>query len=103
MVHGKVLLNRCTAIIISTLCVAIAILATSCGGGGSVNVAETRGLSAPGLSPSSLAFASQAVGATTSAQTITLTNSGNADLSVNSIAVSGANASDFTQSNNCQN
>jgi hypothetical protein len=101
MVHGKVLLNRCTAIIISTLCVAIAILATSCGGGGSVNVAETRGLSAPGLSPSSLAFASQAVGATTSAQTITLTNSGNADLSVNSIAVSGANAGDFTQSNNC--
>jgi hypothetical protein len=32
---------------------------------------------------------------------INLTNSGNADLSVSSIAVSGTNASDFAQTNNC--
>ena len=53
------------------------------------------------LSPTSLTFASQTVGAASAAQTITLSNSGNAALSVTSIAVSGANASDFAETNNC--
>src|ERR1035438_8056141 len=101
MKKGLVEHRRYTARIISTLCFAIAILAISCGGGGNVNSAAALGPSAPGLSPSSLAFASPAVGAATAAQTIALSNSGNSDLSVNSIAVSGANSGDFTQSNNC--
>src|ERR1017187_1937025 len=92
MEQERVLLNRYSIIIISTLCFAISILTISCGGGGSVDLARTSGLPAPGLSPSSLAFASPAVGTATVAQTITLTNSGNADLSVNSVVVSGSNA-----------
>jgi hypothetical protein len=53
------------------------------------------------LSPSSLTFSSQAVGATSASQTITLNNSGNAALSITSIAVTGTNGSDFAQTNTC--
>ena len=53
------------------------------------------------LSATSLTFAGQAVATTSAKQTITLTNSGNAALSITSVALSGANASDFTKTNNC--
>jgi hypothetical protein len=71
---------------------------------------QTVGLSGTGastaaagvsLSPASLAFASQSVGTSSSTQAVTLTNTGNAGLSVTSLAVTGANASDFTQANTC--
>ena len=61
----------------------------------------TSSAPAVSLSPTSLAFGSLAVGTASTAQTITLTNSGNAALSVTSIAVSGTNASDFAETNNC--
>ncbi len=67
----------------------------------SVSLSGTGAASSASLSPTSLTFASQTVGASGAAQTITLTNSGNAALSVTSIAVSGANASDFAETNNC--
>ena len=67
----------------------------------SVSLSGTGAASSASLSPTSLTFASQTVGASSAAQTITLTNSGNAALSVTSIAVSGANASDFAESNSC--
>jgi hypothetical protein len=53
------------------------------------------------LVPSSLGFGSQRVGTTTAAQTTTLTNSGTAALTIGSIAVTGANAGDFAQTNTC--
>ena len=53
------------------------------------------------LSPSSLTFASQAVGTTSAAQTVTLNNTGNAALTITSIALTGTNASDFAQTNTC--
>jgi len=49
------------------------------------------------LSPSSLSFSSQAVGTTSAAQTVTLTNSGNAALNITGISAIG----DFAQTNNC--
>jgi sugar lactone lactonase YvrE len=49
------------------------------------------------LSATSLTFASQTDGTTSSAQTLTLTNSGAAALAITSIAISG----DFAQTNNC--
>src|SRR5437667_145158 len=49
------------------------------------------------LSPTSLTFASQAVGTTSGAQTVTLTNTGTATLATSSIVASG----DFAQTNNC--
>jgi hypothetical protein len=56
---------------------------------------------AASVSPTSLTFASQAVGATSAAQTLTLSNTGNAALSITSVAVTGTNASDFAQTNTC--
>ena len=53
------------------------------------------------LSASSLTFSQQLVGATSSAQAVTLTNNGNAALAITSIAASGANAADFAVTNNC--
>ncbi len=49
------------------------------------------------LTPSTLVFASTPVGTSAVAQTITLTNSGNATLSISSIQVAG----DYEQTNNC--
>ena len=59
----------------------------------------TCGGSAPtaSLSPTSLTFASQNVGSTSGAQTITLTNGGTAALTITSIAASG----DYAQTNTC--
>jgi len=54
-----------------------------------------------GLSPTSLAFGNQTVGTTSTAQTATLSNSGNAAMSITSVALTGANASDFVQTNTC--
>jgi Right handed beta helix region/Abnormal spindle-like microcephaly-assoc'd, ASPM-SPD-2-Hydin len=66
---------------------------------------QTAGLSGTGiasapiaaLSPTSLAFASQAQATTSASQGITLTNSGSASLNITSISVTG----DFGQTNNC--
>src|SRR5262249_30988258 len=64
---------------------------------------QTVGLSGTGvapiasLSPTSLSFGGQNVGATGAAQTVTLSNTGTAPLTLSSIAASG----DFSQTNNC--
>src|SRR5256884_401020 len=49
------------------------------------------------LSPTSLTFASQTVGTTSAAQTVTLSNTGTATLAISTILASG----DFAQTNNC--
>src|SRR5450755_2888633 len=53
------------------------------------------------LSPTSLSFGNQAVGAASTAQTVTLTNTGSASLNVSTIAIAGTNSGDFAQTNNC--
>jgi hypothetical protein len=50
------------------------------------------------LSPASVTFGSQAVGSTSSAQVVTLTNTGTGTLSISSISVTG----DFAQVNSCE-
>src|SRR5205085_3482276 len=49
------------------------------------------------LNPSSLTFAAQQVGTTSTAQSVTLTNSGGAALTISGISASG----DFNQTNSC--
>ncbi|HEV2492095.1 MAG TPA: choice-of-anchor D domain-containing protein [Terriglobia bacterium] len=68
-----------------------------------VGLAGTGSSGSPGvtLSPTSLTFNSQQVGMTSASQPVTLTNSGNAALTISSVGISGANAGDFAQSNNC--
>src|SRR6185312_349033 len=53
------------------------------------------------LGPTSLTFSSQNLNTTSQAQTISLTNTGTAALSISSVALQGTNASAFFQSNNC--
>ncbi|MGC2311572.1 MAG: choice-of-anchor D domain-containing protein, partial [Candidatus Acidiferrales bacterium] len=48
-----------------------------------------------GVSPTSLTFLSQTVGATSSPQSVTLTNNGTGTLSITSIGLTGANANQF--------
>jgi centrosomal CEP192-like protein len=61
----------------------------------------TSGSPAVTLSPSSLTFGSQTVETTSPAQTVTLSNTGTATLSISRIAITGTNSGDFGESNNC--
>ena len=52
--------------------------------------------------PVSLSFASQSVGTSSAPQTVTLSNvSSSTVINITSIAVTGSNKKDFTQTNNC--
>jgi hypothetical protein len=53
------------------------------------------------LNPTGLTFVSQTIGTTSAAQNVALTNQGTAALSISSIALTGANAADFTLGNPC--
>ena len=53
------------------------------------------------LSGNNINFGSVQSGASSSPQSVTVTNVGGATLTINSIAVSGGNAGDFTATNNC--
>jgi len=84
--------------ILAVVCLA-ALCCISCGGaGGHSEVAATPGFS---LSSTSIAFANQGVGIPSAPQSATLTNVGNASLTISSIEVTGSNAADFTLTNNC--
>jgi hypothetical protein len=53
------------------------------------------------LSPTSLSFGNQQVNATSTVRTVTLTNTGNADLVIQGIELGGSNSGDFGQQNTC--
>jgi hypothetical protein len=61
------------------------------------------GVNGPFLTPypSRANFAPQAVGTSSTPTPIVLVNTGNASLNINSIGITGADSSDFTQVNNC--
>jgi len=65
---------------------------------GGTGIAATPSAS---LSPTSLTFASQAVGTVSGAQQITLTNTGNSTLIIAGISIGGTDPSDFTVTNTC--
>jgi hypothetical protein len=64
-------------------------------------LADPAGASAPAVTftPTSLTFASQAIGTTSAAQTITVNNTGTASMFINSAVTRGADPLDFTQVN----
>ena len=53
------------------------------------------------LAPASLGFAGQVVGSASPVTKVTLTNTGNVALTISGMAVSGADAGDFTETNTC--
>jgi hypothetical protein len=69
-----------------------------------INVFVRSGATAPtpaiSVSPTSLSF-SQTVNTTSSAQTVTVSNTGNATLTVSGVSLTGADATQFSQTNNC--
>jgi hypothetical protein len=67
----------------------------------SVALSGTGTAPAVTLSPTTLTFASQTVGTTSAAQTVTLTNSGTAPLTITSIGLAGTNPGDYAQTNTC--
>ncbi len=87
--------RRADALIFAAVCIALAFLFTSCGGAGTPNVpGSTGGVS---LSNTSVTFSDQGVGTTSSPQSVRLSNTGKAVLTITTIAVTGTNASDFAQ------
>ena len=54
-----------------------------------------------GLSPNTLTFSGQAVGTTSAAQKVTLTNSQDVALTISGVTLTGTNSGDFAQTNNC--
>jgi hypothetical protein len=63
------------------------------GSGGTIPVAS--------VTPASLIFGSQDVGTRSAASAISFSNSGSDTLAITSIAITGNNLNDFTQTNNC--
>jgi hypothetical protein len=61
------------------------------------------GINAPAITllPGSLVFSSRLVGSSGPSLTISMSNSGNATLNIASIAITGSNAGDFSQTNTC--
>lgn len=53
------------------------------------------------VSTSSLTFGGQLINATATAQVVTITNTGNAGLSISGISITGAEAAQFAQTNTC--
>ena len=56
---------------------------------------------AASVTPGTLTFSSQYVGSTSSSQTVTLSSTGSIPLTVTTISLTGAQAGDFSQTNNC--
>jgi hypothetical protein len=71
------------------------------GGGPSNSVNFTVTGPSASLSPSSYVFPSQPAATSSSAQTFTLSNTGNATLQIAGIGFTGANAGDFSQTTTC--
>ena len=97
--------RRSTALATATGIVALVLVHASCGGSNNANPIPTptptptppAGTPAAAVSPSSLTFGNQAVQTTSAPQTLTLTNTGSAALTITSVAASG----DFAQTNSC--
>jgi len=66
-----------------------------------LTVANAAAVTTATLSPQTLTFAAQASGTTSSPQIVNLTNTGGAAMTLSGISVSGTNAGDFSQANNC--
>ena len=81
------------------------LVADNAGSGSQTIALSGTGVAATGpvatFSPTSLTFPSQTVGTSSSQTPITLTNTGAVALKVTSITMSGANASEFSQTNTC--
>jgi subtilase family serine protease len=73
----------------------------ACGGSGGGGSSPPAPAPIVSLSPANLTFSQVNMGSTSAAQTVTLSNTGNASLSISGIAIGGTNPGDFAQTNTC--
>jgi len=90
-----------TPAVVGPRAAALTLVDNASGSPHTVNLSGTGTAPGAGLSPTGLTFTSQAIGATSAAQTLTLTNTGNGNLSITTIAITGANAGDFGETTTC--
>jgi hypothetical protein len=86
-----------TPMVAGSLTAAVTITDNGSGSPQAISLSGTGASAVVNLSPSSLTFGSQLLGTTSAAQNVTLTNTGNATLTITSIAASG----DFAETNTC--
>jgi hypothetical protein len=79
----------------------VAGILVACGGGGGGGSNPPPPAPVVSLSPASLTFGQENTGTTSTAQTVMLSNTGNASLSITSITIGGTNSGDFAQTNTC--
>ena len=97
--RGRLAPRRAVNAIITLFIVLVCCLGLVCCRGNNAGVAAIG--PAATLSATSLYFGSYAVGATAGPKILSLTNSGNTALAITSITLTGVNAKDFAQKNNC--
>jgi hypothetical protein len=97
--------RRASAWLFATALVLVGVWAAcgggSGGGGGGEGGSPPSPAPAISFSPPSLTFGAQKVGTTSSAQSVTLTNTGNAALNIVTMGIGGTNFLDFFQTNTC--
>ena len=95
-----VMIRPKTALLISTLALTLfaLLLWTACGGGGAGS--QEQGSAVANLSVSTVTFAGQAVGTTSSPVTVTVSNSGGASMNITGISIANSNGV-FAQTNTC--
>jgi hypothetical protein len=98
MLLGSSTMRRCPAALGFATALLVVGIWTACGGGGASGPPLAPIVS---LSTNSLTFSSLYVGATSPAQSVTLTNTGTATLSISSMGLTGTNSGDFSQTNTC--
>jgi hypothetical protein len=98
IIAGRVRQPRWRALTAATMLV---FLWAGCGGGVSTGPPPPPPAPSATTSPSSLTFSSENQGTTSPVQSVRLSNSGNAALSITAISVGGANPGDFRQTNGC--
>jgi hypothetical protein len=100
MLLGSSAMRRCPAALLFAAALLVVGVWAACGGGGASSPPPPQAPVAS-LSTTSLTFSQQNVGSTSAAQSVTLTNTGNATLSITSIGLAGTNSGDFSQTNTC--
>ena len=97
-IRVKMLLQRAVStVVLSAFCLSLVQLLSACGGGSSIPVSSI----ALSISSANVMFGNQVVGTTSPSQPITLTNVGTETVTIASVVLGGANASDFTLVNTC--
>jgi 6-phosphogluconolactonase (cycloisomerase 2 family) len=79
----------------------ISIMDNAAGSPQSVSLSGTGTLPSITLTPATLAFGNQVINTTSAVKTITLSNPGSGTLNISSIAITGANLTEFAQTNTC--